>query len=217
VISSFNLTTSFIISFKCYFGIQQGASRGRRIAFCAKVCTISKDVLLIANAKDIAEAFRGQAGRCPGPTMTLAVRPDSLQNNGHPAALPPAPPLASTLAFPPTIAMMVTCIKGGGRWRSGATFDCSGGSGGSGRGDGYASIMECLFYFSFVSIILVLCSNTICRVLRIYIVVHRVVFCSNTGMIFVKMLYERGRNYLLSQVAAKCKTINHGILYLIFY
>jgi hypothetical protein len=82
------------------------------------------------------------------------------------------------------VVTMTTCIKGGQRWRSGATFGCSGGGGGRGGegrgGEGCGSERKYygmpFYFFSFASIVLVLCSNTAHRVICIYLVLHRVVF-----------------------------------------
>jgi hypothetical protein len=56
----------------------------------------------------------------------------SPRKDAHPAAPPPAPLPVLTLACPPTIIVMAMCIKGGQRWRLGATFGCGGGKGGEG-------------------------------------------------------------------------------------
>jgi hypothetical protein len=158
-----------------------GAYQGRRVAVRINIRAIGNNGLLAADAIDVVEAFGGWVRKRPGLTMTPPIHLDSLQNGVRPTAPPPTPPLALTLAQPPTIVVSAMCVKGGQRWRSGATFGCGGGSGGGRGGEGLQvreNIIERLSYFSFASISLVLCSNTVCIVLRFYIVVHRVVFLS---------------------------------------
>ena len=40
---------------------------------CIDVCAVNDNWLLFADAKDVAKALGGWVGRCPGPTMTLAI------------------------------------------------------------------------------------------------------------------------------------------------
>jgi hypothetical protein len=118
----------------------RGASRGRHDTSVTRSALMSTLSMAIGHSSPMPKTLPRPSGNgldnALGQGQCLLSARISPQNGAHPAAPLPVSKLALMLVRPPRIIATATWVKGGQRWRSGATFGCSGGGGSGGGGEG---------------------------------------------------------------------------------